>query len=61
MKIKENGYFISDEEISNFNNSLFNTIINAEEVLKIFGDIENSSNIVLKNNNTEKEKKGCGC
>ena len=22
---------------------------------------ENSSNIVLKNNNTEKEKKGCGC
>ena len=40
MEIKENGYFVSDEEISNFNNSLFNTIINAEEVLKIFGDIE---------------------
>ena len=40
MKINQNGYFLSPEEISNFNNSVFNIIIDAEKIVKILDDIE---------------------
>ena len=34
MNIKSNGYFISSEDISNFNNSFTSIILEAEEVAK---------------------------
>jgi hypothetical protein len=34
MNLKENGYFISNEEINNINNSFFNIIEEAKEVEK---------------------------
>ena len=40
MKIKENGYFLSNEEISNFNSSVFNIIIESEKIVKILDDIK---------------------
>ena len=40
MNIKENGHFLSNEEISNFNDSVFNIIIESEKIVKILDDIE---------------------
>ncbi len=39
MNIKTNGYFITDEEINNFNNSLNSIIIEAEKVAKKLDDV----------------------
>ena len=40
MKINQNGYFLSNEEIFNFNNSVYNIIIESEKIVKILDDIE---------------------
>ena len=40
MNIKQNGYFLSTEEISKFNNSVFDIIIESEKIVKILDDIE---------------------
>ena len=38
--MKENGYFISNEEINNFNNSFNNIITEAKKVAKIMDDVQ---------------------
>ena len=52
IKIEQNGYFLSNEDISNFNNSVFNIIIESEKIVKILDDIEiidkSFDNIMIK-------------
>ena len=40
LNLKENGYFISNEEINNFNNSFNNIITEAKKVAKIMDDVQ---------------------
>ena len=48
LNLKENGYFISNEEINNFNNSFNNIITEAKKVAKIMDDVQIIDKVVDK-------------